>query len=84
MENNKYIAPELDVVVLETETLMIAASSGINVDTSGDFSQRGNGRRGDWAPFLTAITVPPSVPWEPPGSQPNPKVNFLAAAVSCR
>lgn len=48
MDNKTYIAPELDVVVLETETLMIAASSGINVDTTGDFSQRGNGNRGEW------------------------------------
>lgn len=49
MNKKAYIKPELMVEELATEPLMLTASAGYGVDTtSGDFTQRGNGRRGSW------------------------------------
>ncbi|MBQ2968782.1 MAG: hypothetical protein IJE15_00130 [Bacteroidaceae bacterium] len=49
MNKKAYIKPELMVEELATEPLMLTASAGYGVDTtSGDFTQRGDGRRGSW------------------------------------
>lgn len=52
MEKKTYIAPAVMVEVLETETLMLTASAGYEVDTEEqDFIQRGGSRRGTWGNF---------------------------------
>lgn len=50
MEKKTYIAPEMEVMDIETVEMM-AASLGINeegVDTSEEGAQLGTGRRGSW------------------------------------
>ena len=45
----EYIVPAIMVEVLETETLMLTASAGYEVDTTDEnFDQRAGGRRGEW------------------------------------
>lgn len=52
MEKKEYIAPEMLIEVLETESLMLTASAGYEVDTTDEgFDQRAGGRRGSWGNF---------------------------------
>ena len=52
MEKKTYIAPAVMVEVLETETLMLTASSGMEMyDEGGEEQSLGNRRRGTWGNF---------------------------------
>ena len=51
MDKKVYIAPEMEVEVLETEALMLAASNREYDTEDPNFTPRGAERRGTWGNF---------------------------------